>query len=126
MSATVSCAATSTNRYHSAGVVNKDGAEYNSASRLQACPTGLFQAMDGLEHYGAHDFQALGAEFVHGVLIGVPILIVGAVVEVDDVEDRDAEHLKRDVVVFFGRHSLIEEIGLVAEVGGGAPDELLD
>ena len=74
-----------------------------------------------LRNYRADDFQTLRAEFVHGVLIRVPVLIVGAVVEIDDVENRDAEDLEGDVVVFFGGYSLIQKICLVAQVGGGAP-----
>ena len=52
----------------------------------------------------AGDLEGAGADLVEGVLLGVVVAVgggvgVGAVVEVDDVEDRDAALREGEVVV---------------------------
>ena len=57
----------------------------------------LVDEPDHFEEEVGGDLQAVGADLVDGVLGGVVVAVgelvgVGAVVEVDDVEDRDAAH----------------------------------
>ena len=64
----------------------------------------------------------MGADLVHGVLRGVVIAVVGAVVEVDDV-DRGHAALDEGEVIVFDRLFGLEEVALVAEFLCGLGDQ---
>ena len=76
--------------------------------------------MNHFEHDGPDDLQTLRAKFIQSVFVFVP----GRIVEVDDVEGGDAEVEKRYVVVVL-RDAFVDEVSLVAELGGGAPDQFV-
>jgi hypothetical protein len=59
----------------------------------------LIDQPDRLHEHIAVDGQAVGADLVHGVLRGVVVAVVGAVVEVDDVDRRHAALDKGQVIV---------------------------
>src|ERR1019366_1083008 len=67
---------------------------------------------DGLEEEIEGDLEGFWAELVEGVLRGVMIavgelVVVGAVIDVDEVEDGDAALFEGDVVVAEARNGIL-------------------
>ena len=79
--------------------------------------THLVEEADGLQHGAADDFQALGTEFIDGILRDVPEDVVIAVVEVDEVRAGDAPLYEGKMVIVHG-HGSREEMRLIAQPGG--------
>ena len=74
---------------------------------------------DGFEEDVANDGQALGGDFVHGVLGSVPV--IGGGIEGDYVGGRDVA-LEEGVVVVGDGGGFVDEVLAVAETSGGGPD----
>src|SRR6478609_379292 len=74
----------------------------------------LVDKADGLHEDIAVDGKAVRADFVHGVLRGVVIAVVGAVVEIDDVDRGYAAGHEGQMIVVY-RFFILEEISLIAE-----------
>src|ERR1019366_460676 len=96
------------------------------SSRVQVYSSGVgrlgllaLQLVDHVQRYGADNFQTPGAEFIHGVFVGVPRRIV----EVDNIDGGDT-HLDEGHVIVVGGDGLVGKVGLIAELGGGAPEKL--
>ncbi len=89
----------------------------------------LMRRMSFEEEVGG-DLQRFGADLVDGVLRGVVVAVgglvgVGAVVDVDEVEDGNAALLERDVIVVRGPGLVLEDVGGVAGVFCGDYEEVL-
>src|SRR5208337_1085166 len=88
-----------------------------------AAALALVEQVDRFQDRIANDFEALGAELVHGVLRGVMEDVVVAVVEVDDVGAGDAAFYEGQVIVFDGALAGVE-VGLVTLALGGGVNQI--
>src|SRR5579872_7600630 len=84
----------------------------------------LIQQANGFEERVAGDGQAFRAELVQRVLVSVPVRIVVAVVEIDQVSAGHASLHEGDVVVLVAR-LLSKEIRLPAVFRGGLVNQVL-
>src|SRR6266849_3994448 len=89
----------------------------------KGCTLSLVEHVDGFEDGITHDFQALGAQLVHGVLRGVMEDVVVAVIEVDYVGARNAALDEGKVIVVDGALAGVE-VGLIPQALGGGVDEI--
>src|SRR5208282_283608 len=90
-------------------------ASHSRAAAMAAEPStlALVKQVDGFQNRIAYDFQAFGAQLVHGVLRGVMEYVVVSVIEVDVVGAGDATFNEGQVIVFDGALAGVE-VGLVA------------
>ncbi len=79
----------------------------------------LVQHSNCFEDGVAYDFQALGAELVHGVLRGVMEDVVVAIRHVNDIGAGDAAFHEGNVIVFFAALKGIEMRLVAAALGSG-------
>src|ERR1035437_4732205 len=91
----------------------------------------LVDEADGFEEEVGGDLEGLGAELVDGVLRGVVVAVgelvgVGAVVDVDEVEDGDAAFFEWDVVVTEALDGVLEDVAGVAGVFGGDGEQVFE
>ena len=90
----------------------------------------LVDQADHFEEEVGGDLEGFGADLVHGVLGGVVVTVrggrgVGAVVDVDEVEDGDAALLEGDVIVADGVGVFVD-VGGVASVLGGDLEQVAE
>src|SRR5262249_44782140 len=95
---------------------------YFWTARLKSCPdtTSLLplELLDHFHYHGADGLQALRAQLVHGVVVGVP----RRVVEVDQVDGWSAA-LDEGHVIVVNRLRFVYKRRRVAEVRGGLPHQ---
>jgi len=85
----------------------------------------LVDQTNGLQKDVSVDGKAASADLVHGVLRGVVVAVVWAIVEVNDVDGRDSPFDEREMIVFDGLVGL-KEVPFVASFSRGLTNEVYE
>src|SRR5581483_6712478 len=94
----------------------------NPAAMLRKIHLAL-QQPDCLQHCVAHNLQATRAELVQGVLRRVVVGISGAVFEIDQICNRNAETREWNMIVL-DLHGSLEKVALMATHSCGLRDDV--